>query len=106
MSLHNNIELEPLELPSNLNTVLTNAYNKPLTTTASNDDDIRRQWEYATSMFIKTKQKIEKTDKQLLELIEKRKKLERDALKYKDILNRLDPVIISDIYKRRNTIPI
>ena len=50
------------------------------------------------------KKKIEKTDKELLELINKRKKLESDLLKYKDTLNRLDQVIISDIHARRNTV--
>ena len=98
-----NIELEPLTLPRNLQTILNDAYNQPLTREINNED-MRRQWNHATTMFIKTKQKIEKTDKELSELINKRKKLESDLLKHKDTLNRLDRVIISDIHTRRNTV--
>ena len=100
--MSNNIELEPLTLPLNLQTILTDAYNQP-STKETNDEDIRRQWNYATTMFIKTNKKIKETDKQLTELINKRKNLESDLLKYKDILNRLDPIVISDIQARRNT---
>ena len=99
-----NIDLQTMRLPQSLEQLFSEAVNEATATPSlPNEEELRRQWSNTTSMYEKTKRKIDKKDQVIKRLVKERKILEIELQRYKTTLDHLDRNIISEIGRRRNT---